>query len=134
MASYLAKLENQHTIYIIEQLEGKPFNRAKLLNIGFLESKADHDYFIFHDVDMLPHGVDYSYRECPTHMASGASQFGGTMPYPDYFGGVTMFNRESAELVNGFSNEYWGWGLRMTICCFAANTPTSGLSVSHLVK
>ena len=33
-----------------------PFNRATLLNIGFLESSRDGDYtcFIFHDVDLIP--------------------------------------------------------------------------------
>lgn len=42
-------------ILIIEQVEGKPFNRAKLLNIGGVvafQSGATH--IITHDVDMIP--------------------------------------------------------------------------------
>jgi hypothetical protein len=98
-----------YTILIVEQEEGKPFNRAKLLNIGFDYSK-DCDYFCFHDVDMLPLESDYEYCEQPTHMASRAEQFGWKLPYAQYFGGVTVFNRESFITVNGYSNEYWGWG------------------------
>ena len=29
-----------YTIFVIEQLPGKPFNRAKLFNIGFQEAKV----------------------------------------------------------------------------------------------
>lgn len=94
-------------IVIVEQEAGKPFNRAKLLNVGFLES--DFDYFVFHDIDMIPVGVDYSPSEC-AHLAGRASQFGGRLPYPTYFGGVTMFSRECFEVVDGYSNDFWGWG------------------------
>jgi len=110
MKAHLADQGIENTIYVIEQEAGKPFNRAKLLNIGFLEARADHDYFVFHDVDMLPNGIDYGYRDTPTHLAFAASQFSGGMPYPGYFGGATMFDKFSFESVNGFSNEYWGWG------------------------
>ena len=30
--------------------------------------------------------------------------------YNTIFGGVGAFSREHFELVNGFSNEFWGWG------------------------
>jgi hypothetical protein len=60
MKSYLDKQNVLHNIYIIEQEFGKPFNRAKLLNIGFLEADSDCDYFVFHDVDMLPQNVNYT--------------------------------------------------------------------------
>ena len=32
------------------------------------------------------------------------------LPYADLFGGVASLSRRHMELVNGFSNEYWGWG------------------------
>lgn len=110
MEEYLSKQGIDSTIYIVEQEHGKPFNRAKLLNIGFLEATKDHDYFVMHDVDMLPENVDYSYQEEPTHLAAAASQFNYSLPYDGYFGGVTMFSRNSFQKVNGYSNEYWGWG------------------------
>ena len=110
MKEYLDKQNILHNIYIVEQEAGKPFNRAKLLNVGLLQADLDHDYFVFHDVDMLPQNVDYIYQEHPTHLAAAASQFNYSLQYEGYFGGVTMFSRKSFERVNGYSNEYWGWG------------------------
>lgn len=42
-------------IFIIEQsMDGRKFNRGKLLNAGFDMARNDYDTFIFHDVDLLP--------------------------------------------------------------------------------
>ncbi len=30
--------------------------------------------------------------------------------YKANFGGVTMMNTDHIQLINGFSNQYWGWG------------------------
>ena len=41
------------------------FNRAALINIGFLFSKNDCDYIVMHDVDLLPQNIQllYDYPE-----------------------------------------------------------------------
>jgi len=116
LSKFVPYLENSEflknldfSILIVEQNPGKPFNRGKLLNIGVLESK-EADYFCFHDVDMLPIRSDYSIVTNPTHLASEVEQFGFKLPYNGYFGGVTLFDRNSFERINGFSNDYWGWG------------------------
>jgi predicted glycosyltransferase involved in capsule biosynthesis len=98
-----------YQIFIIEQADDKPFNRAKLLNVGFNEA-SEFDYFAFHDVDMLPVDSDYSYPDGPTHLSSEVEQFNWGLPYDGYFGGVTLFDKESFKKINGYSNEYWGWG------------------------
>lgn len=108
MEAFLLGEEIPFEILIIEQSEDKQFNRAKLLNVGFAESKSD--YFAFHDVDMLPLDSDYSYPDGPTHLASQVEQFGWSLPYDGYFGGVTLFDRNNFLKINGFANEYWGWG------------------------
>ena len=41
-------------IVVIEQNEGKLFNRGMLLNIGFKEYQNKTRYFFTHDVDMNP--------------------------------------------------------------------------------
>lgn len=96
-------------ILFVEQEEGKPFNRGKLLNIGAVESPRA-TYYCFHDVDMLPVISDYSTVPNPTHLAAEAEQFGYKLPYEGYFGGVTLFDKHSFIKSNGYSNEYWGWG------------------------
>jgi predicted glycosyltransferase involved in capsule biosynthesis len=106
-------LEEQNVDYdmlIVEQETGKPFNRAKLLNVGFDYVKGLHDYYCFHDVDMLPIESDYSYCQNPTHLAARVEQFNWGLAYQEYFGGVTIFDRESFQKINGYANEYWGWG------------------------
>lgn len=103
-------LSRHGKVYVIEQMDKKSFNRAKLINIGYLEFKNEFDYFIAHDVDLIPEKVNYSESVYPCHLATQAEQYNYTMPYPEYFGGVTIFPKDKFEKVNGFSNEFWGWG------------------------
>lgn len=115
MDEYLTMQNIDYIISIIEQQPGTAFNRAKLLNVGFDFTKTSnegspYDYYCFHDVDMLPEESDYDYCDIPTHLAGRAQQFGYRLPYPGYFGGVTIFDRESFVKINGYSNDYWGWG------------------------
>ena len=102
-----------YEIFIIEQGDTKEFNRGKLLNIGFLEAEAAGcDYVIFHDIDMLPHNVDYSYSDIPLQLANkfeATGEFTRTIN-DDYFGGVTLFPIEAFRKINGYSNRYRGWG------------------------
>jgi hypothetical protein len=85
-----------------------------LLNIGFTYAKKYHcDYVVFHDVDMLPIDVDYSYTENVTHLATNFQNEDDEInreTFDTYFGGVTMFPIEAFKAINGYSNKYWGWG------------------------
>jgi len=98
-------------ILVTEQAEGKPFNRAKLLNVGsYAAFQQGATHVITHDVDMIPtESTKYELGDA-VHISSAASQFGGEMPYDRYFGGVTVFSSKAFQLANGYSNEYWGWG------------------------
>lgn len=108
MRSYLKDIP--HQFFIIEQEQEGDFNRGKLRNIGFTLAKDTCDYICFHDVDMLPRKADYSFPHTPVHLAYAVEQFNFNMPYPTYFGGVLLFNIKDFEAVNGYSNEYFGWG------------------------
>ena len=99
-----------YELIIVEQADDLPFNRGKLLNIGFKTAlRKQCDYVAFHDVDMLPIEVDYSYSEVPLHLATNFTNSNREV-FDTYFGGVTLFPVELFKRVNGFSNEYWGWG------------------------
>jgi hypothetical protein len=95
-------------VHIVEQLGNDPFNRGRLLNAGFVMTKDAADYFCFHDVDYLPIWADYSYVERPTRLiCHGVVRVEN---YEQLFGGVVAFNRADFERINGYSNDYWGWG------------------------
>lgn len=98
-------------LYVIEQAPGGLFNKGILFNAAFKMWHERFDYLSFHDIDMLPYFADYSPPKSPTHLASMVEQFNYNVPYPNYFGGVTLFRKQDYIAVNGFSNEYWGWGL-----------------------
>jgi predicted glycosyltransferase involved in capsule biosynthesis len=109
LAEFIQHMDGK-LVYVIEQTDGKPFNRAKLLNIGAdIAFKDGATHIITHDVDMIPVKVDYTPTDC-AHLATQCSQFQYRMPYSRYFGGVNIYSREVFEKVNGYSNNYWGWG------------------------
>ena len=110
LEKHLESKDIQFSISVVEQLNNKPFNRGKLLNIGYELSKDDADYFCFHDVDLIPDEVDYSYSEYPVHLATNLSKDNYSECWEYYFGGVTLFNKQDFININGYSNEYWGWG------------------------
>jgi len=96
-------------VYVVEQMDDKPFNRGKLANVAFNEFKKEFDYFAFHDVDLIPEDANYAYTENPCHLATMVEEYGYKMPYDEYFGGVTLFPNDKFEKVNGFSNLMYGW-------------------------
>uniref|UniRef100_A0A8C8S8A2 Beta-1,4-galactosyltransferase n=1 Tax=Pelusios castaneus TaxID=367368 RepID=A0A8C8S8A2_9SAUR len=109
-------LRRQKVAYGIYVINQETFNRAKLLNVGFLEALKDEDdygCFIFSDVDLVPMDDRNLYRcyEQPRHFAIAMDKFTGReLPYAGYFGGVSGLSRSQFLKINGFPNEYWGWG------------------------
>uniref|UniRef100_A0A1A9ZPC3 Beta-1,4-N-acetylgalactosaminyltransferase n=1 Tax=Glossina pallidipes TaxID=7398 RepID=A0A1A9ZPC3_GLOPL len=114
MHPFLMKQNITYRIFIIEQTNGQSFNRAALMNVGFLEAMKLYpwDCFIFHDVDLLP--LDnrnlYTCPRQPRHMSVAVDEFNYRLPYRTIFGGVSAMTREHFVLVNGFSNSFFGWG------------------------
>lgn len=114
ISEYLDNEKIPYEIIIINQDNAKQFNRGMLLNIGFRHSrKLACKYVVFHDVDMLPVSVDYSYSDKPIHLATNF--IGETEEiFDQYFGGVTLFPVRDFEAINGYSNKYWDWGYEDT--------------------
>ncbi|CAL8365105.1 unnamed protein product [Lota lota] len=111
---FLQRQQLHYTIYVIQQAGDATFNRAKLLNVGYLEAQKDHDWdcFIFHDVDLVPENDNNLYMcdSQPKHMVVGRNATGYKLRYKGYFGGVTALTKDQFKRVNGFPNTYWGWG------------------------
>ncbi|XP_016973678.1 beta-1,4-N-acetylgalactosaminyltransferase bre-4 [Drosophila rhopaloa] len=111
---FLMKQRIAYRIFIVEQTNGKPFNRAAMMNIGYLEALKLYqwDCFIFHDVDLLP--LDdrnlYNCPRQPRHMSVAIDTLNFRLPYRSIFGGVSAMTREHFQAVNGFSNSFFGWG------------------------
>ncbi|KAJ8714928.1 hypothetical protein PYW08_004909 [Mythimna loreyi] len=116
MHPFLMKQQIEYGIYIVEQKGTKQFNRAKLMNVGFMESQklepGGFACFIFHDIDLLPLDTRnlYSCTRQPRHMSASIDRFKFKLPYSAIFGGVSAMTLEQFQTVNGFSNKYWGWG------------------------
>ena len=112
----LERQQLDYGVYIVEQDGDEKFNRAKLFNVGFLEALKHYDYqcFIFHDIDLIPEDDRNLYTcpesERPRHMTVAVEQFGYGILYEEIFGGVTALTTEQFKRINGFSNEFWGWG------------------------
>ncbi|NWH42183.1 B4GT3 galactosyltransferase, partial [Chloropsis hardwickii] len=97
------------------QAGNSTFNRAKLLNVGVKEALKDEDWdcLFLHDVDLIPEN-DHNLYTCdpwnPKHVSVAMNKFGYSLPYPQYFGGVSALTPDQYMKINGFPNEYWGWG------------------------
>ena len=115
ITSYLdSNSYDDYVVIVVEQDDANLFNRGMLLNIGFKEAKKQQcDYVVFHDVDMLPLYVNYSYYDKPLHLATNFVLEEGEKDrtiFDEYFGGVTLFPSDVFEKIDGYSNKYWGWG------------------------
>lgn len=122
MRAYFARDKQDRNIpyrvTIVEQEKGLPFNRGALKNIGFLLAEAD--YTCFHDIDYLPLWADYSWTDRPTGIvwfgaetrpvAPGRSPVRVGHDMNIFFGGALLVPNDLFRQVNGYSNDYWGWG------------------------
>ncbi len=85
------------------------FNRASLINVGFLESGNDTDYIAMHDVDLLPQNEDLDYgfpKQGPFHVAS--PELHPMYHYKTYVGGILLLTKKHYQLVRNLNTwEYW---------------------------
>ena len=78
------------------------FNRASLLNIGFLEARKNNcDYIAMHDVDLLPLNKDLYYgfpEKGPFHVS--APFLHPKYHYATFVGGILMMSLAQFERVS----------------------------------
>lgn len=83
------------------------FNLGRTINIGYDIIKnriKDDDIFMFHPVDLMPVDVNYSVNKT-TKLCYNVHSPDGT-----YYKSIA-FKSADFKSINGFSNNYWGWGL-----------------------
>jgi len=96
------------------------FNRASLINVGFLESGNDTDYIAMHDVDLLPlnEQLDYGFPEAgPFHVAS--PELHPLYHYKTYVGGILLLTKQHYEMVSR-APAALRWGVQLKswhVCC-----------------
>jgi len=111
--NYYHNYINNLDIYIIEQSnDNQKFNRGALLNIGYdIAKKQSYDMYIFHDVDLISSGelkkIYSNKSNIPIHIASVWKE---KYSFKYALGGIISFDKESFEKINGFPNEFYGWG------------------------
>lgn len=95
-------------VVVVEQEDGKLFNRGQLINIGFNEYKYSTKYVFTHDVDICPSEkcVREIYSKIPTTDIMGIYT-----SYWDTLGGIIKMSASTYVGINGFPNNYWGWGV-----------------------
>lgn len=116
---FLANQQVYYGLYVVEPLANLTFNKGLAMNAGFIEAMREQDWdcYIFHDVDVLPENDRNIYGcdpDTPKLLATAISAYGySTEGYfrNKYFGGATAFTKSQFQMINGFSNLYYGWGL-----------------------
>ncbi|XP_041042512.1 beta-1,4-galactosyltransferase 1-like isoform X2 [Carcharodon carcharias] len=141
----LQRQQLDYGVYVINQHGEDTFNRAKLLNVGFMEALKVYDYscFVFSDVDLIPMD-DRNIYKCysqPRHLAVSMDKFGFRLPYNQYFGGISALSKEQHEKINGFPNDYWGWGgedddiyNRIVFKGMSISRPSGGIGKCRMIR
>ncbi|CAB4066378.1 B4GALT1 [Lepeophtheirus salmonis] len=116
MHPILTRQRLEYKIYLVNQDGKDPFNRGKLINIGFTEAMKEKKWgcIIMHDVDYMPLNDNnlYTCWKNPHRMIAASSKWSYqyAWPYKTFFGGVAAIKPKQFRSVNGFFNEYYGWG------------------------
>jgi hypothetical protein len=114
LGKYLKNEGIEFCMYFCHQTDDKLFNRGATKNIAAKHAFEDGcTHIVWHDIDMIPEeGADYSFpKDNPRHIATKISQMQYGLKYHEYFGGAVVFSKEQVENTNGYSNNYWDWGM-----------------------
>ena len=95
-------------VVVIEQNEGKLFNRGKLINVGFKEYENKTKYFFTHDVDINP--TLKCINKYYTLGVGDNDVLGIYTSQCNTLGGIIKITNDAIHKINGFPNDIWGWG------------------------
>uniref|UniRef100_A0A915M8I5 Uncharacterized protein n=1 Tax=Meloidogyne javanica TaxID=6303 RepID=A0A915M8I5_MELJA len=118
----------QKVAIVVPYRNREPHLRTFLHNIHRFLQKQQLDYaifvalrvypfdcIVFNDIDTYPENDNLLYR-CSTdpkytrHFSVYMERTGYKELYPEFVGGVLALTVEQLRKVNGYSNDFWGWG------------------------
>ena len=94
--------------YVIEQGNDKKFNRGFLINAGhdlIKKSGKKYENEIHHDIDVQPDSRLIKYFYSDDVIACKKAY------YDEFFGTLSVIPIDIMDKVNGYSNNFWGWGV-----------------------
>jgi hypothetical protein len=105
---FIDTLNDSTLVVIVEQEDGKDFNRGKLLNIGIKElyDKCE-SYFILHDIDLYLKGNQRNFYNIDNNDDIVRFFSGHKLS----LGGLVKFKKKVLLDLNGHPNNIWGWGM-----------------------
>ena len=109
-------------VVVIEQKDGKQFNRGALLNVAFKEYQNKTNFFFTHDVDMNPSSEIVK----SIYTKENIQMFRVKKIHDSSLGGVIKVKHDVIFDLNGFPNNIWGWGIEdraLYFRCIIKNIP-----------
>jgi hypothetical protein len=95
-------------VVVVEQEEGKMFNRGAILNIIFSVYETNAECFITHDVDINP--TKKCIQEFYNKKISSNEILGILVSPCDSLAPIVKITSSDVKKINGFPNNFWGWG------------------------
>jgi hypothetical protein len=113
--AHYSALPKLHVLVVEQNNDGRKFNRGAVLNAGYLyatEHMPHIDTFVFHDVDIIipPEIVNRYYGRCDDYRILHLGNLVKDMEYNPPFGRVIRFSKKAFQQINGFPNNFYGWG------------------------
>lgn len=100
LKEFVAAMSDGNSIVVVDQDGHKPFNRGKLINVGYMETKQR--VFAVNDVDMIPQ-VDYPMGIYGTVTQCAESD----IQKVNYLGGCSIYDDYTFERSGGYHNNFW---------------------------
>ena len=113
LEKFLDWYKNYNILVVEQSMDGRKFNRGATLNVGFDYIKDKYKSFVFHDVDLLLEYDRVDKYYCDTeydiiHLGRLIKDYYATIN--NFLGGIIKFSKSCFEKINGFPNNFYGWG------------------------
>ena len=109
----MLKHMGEYKIIVVEQSGTEKFNIGKLKNIGYdILRQYNFDNYVFTDIDLIPsYDLLHKYFKITEGMNTLAHK-GTRYNYTHniFLGGCISCKGSVFESINGYSNNFWGWG------------------------